>query len=84
MQPQPGCKGVGHILEMVQCQGEGVHHILQEGVVHNQVERVGVGVVPQLVEEALEIVQSSHVVLLQPDAWQVSFGTQTRSKYSQQ
>lgn len=53
---QPGCRKAEHILGEVQYQGEGVHHILQEGVVHIQVEMVGVGNVLQLAEEAFELV----------------------------
>ena len=56
MPPQPDCRGVGHILGLVQHQREAVHHILQEGVVHIQVERAGVGGVLQLVEEVFELV----------------------------
>ena len=77
MPPQPDCRGVGHILGLVQHQREAVHHILQEGVVHIQVKRAGVGGVLQLVEEVFELVSSSYVAVV---ARQVSFGTQTRRK----
>ena len=77
MPPQPDCRGVGHILGLVQHQREAVHHIIQGGVAHIQVGGAGVGGVPQLVEEVFELVSSSYVAVV---ARHVSFGTQTRRK----
>ena len=75
---------VPHLLvEEVHTPLEGVDHSLLVGVVHILVEEVGV--VHTLVEGVLVGgLQPSLLVVLQPVAWPISFGRQTRSKRSQQ